>query len=296
MNFGMNHSPSGSPKSNQNSFQFSPSKTRRSESMEDLQLKLEIDKYNDIRNILYLKNKIITDTKQILPQRKDFKELMREKNEAELLEQQQKIDMDKMVNELERKVSGVQNVDAGRRNKYRDKKFLSSINFAIKGKKKSTLLDWYKVGKDIDLDTFNASKGFNSINDLRNNVSHSTPKEWKMTTSSNDFDTRPRINSQFLKSKRNQAPAEPSAYLIKPSFVKNPSFGSLAMHRKVKSEVPDISSNKEIGTLRFSTTHLPKVSVQDVRNRTEVAQSIKSGNTKIWRKVKRIGHKSNIFF
>ena len=40
---------------------------------EDLAIELEIDKLNDIKNIMYLKGKIITDTKQKLSLREDFK-------------------------------------------------------------------------------------------------------------------------------------------------------------------------------------------------------------------------------
>ena len=57
----------------------SPIKITTVSDPEDLELKLEVDKLNDIRNIMYLKGKIITDTKKTLPMRTDFQKLMKEK-------------------------------------------------------------------------------------------------------------------------------------------------------------------------------------------------------------------------
>ena len=83
----------------------------------DIELKLEIDKLNDIKNVMYLKSKIVLngelrhnliisdlDERHKLTLRNDFKKLMQEKNQAQMLEEQQRAEMERMAKELEKKV------------------------------------------------------------------------------------------------------------------------------------------------------------------------------------------------
>lgn len=60
---------------------------------EDLELKLKADQLNDMKNLMYLKGKIITGAKKILTNRYDYQKLIKEKKQSVLLAEKQMKEM-----------------------------------------------------------------------------------------------------------------------------------------------------------------------------------------------------------
>jgi hypothetical protein len=226
-NFALNLAPS------------SPSKSQRrngnNSDSEDLDMKLEIDRLNDIKNIMYLKGKIITDTKKIISNRNDFKVLMKEKKETEMLHEKQRLVMEKMADDFEKKFNNKMSPKHKDNVNYNNKnRQFSNMNFSINKRNKSSMKDFFLPNLE-DNDNHRSILIRNSK--LLNNFK---------TTCITDYDTRPRINPIVVKSKPRLSKMNSieavtpnnSSYLIKKGFALSGSISSNPFHKRVKSNVP----------------------------------------------------------
>jgi hypothetical protein len=154
---------------------------------EDLNMKLEIDKLNDIKNIMYLKSKIITDTKKIITNRPDYKKLMLEKNKKEILEEHQRLEVKKMLAADFINKKNYDTPPTPLQVQDKQQKLFINLNSIVDTKKKSSMRDFFLPLID--------KEGRNEFDHTTNTQLLSNFK----TTFETDFDTRPRINSTVAK-------------------------------------------------------------------------------------------------
>lgn len=229
------------------------------ENSEDLQMKLEVDRLNDIKNLLYLKGKIITDTKKMLSNRNDFKKLMREKSEADTIKQQQQKEMAKMVYELEKNLNPDGSpLSSPKKRSLNNSKFLSSLNLSITKRGRSTMKDFFNLDEESNIPSKNRSKRNSPIlSDFKTQIGI-------------DFDTRSRINSQIFRQKvRNEFneikfPVGPNGnpYIIKDKFLQP----GTSLHRRSNrkgsadtSEISKSSSQRILESAKVNNDPLPNV-------------------------------------
>lgn len=154
---------------------------------EDLNMRLEIDKLNDIKNIMYLKGKIITDTKKIITNRPEFKRLMLEKNKKELLEEHQRLEVKKILAADFDNKHNYNTPPTPLQVQDKQQKLFINLNNIVDTKKKSSMRDFFLPVID--------KEGRNEFDYTTNTQLLSNFK----TTFETDFDTQPRINSKVAK-------------------------------------------------------------------------------------------------
>lgn len=199
---------------------------------DDLQLKLEFDKYLKNKTTASHKN-LAPVNKSNLPLRNDFKMLMKEKNEQKMIEERQRQEMDRMYREFEKTIKFERSpVNSPKRKLQNTSRLFSNATFKIYSKQKSSMKDFFNPQET----------GFKS--ERRKNRNDAILSNFK-TQIGLDFDTKSRINTDVLRSISRKSllskdslpsPIETS-YLIKKEFVPKRPVGEIT-YRRIKSDTP----------------------------------------------------------
>ena len=174
---------------------------------------------------------------KMLPFRNDFKKLMKEKNEVEMLQEQQRLEMDNIAFELEKKMRHDESPISSPK-KSKNSWIFSNLNINFSTPHRTSMINFFNLKGN------SKNHGDSSAYSTRESPLLSNFK----TQVLDGFDTSQRINSNLLKSSRKlfkiEEDIEPTPYLIKNTFVKKGTNSQIGFHRQIKSEIPFI--NKEI--------------------------------------------------
>ena len=194
--------------------------------------------YFSKENLLLILNKMIQF-------RSDFKKVMKEKSEVEMMQEKQRLELDNIAFELERKMTHYESPISSPK-KSKNSFLFNNINMNFSTPQRTSMLNFFKL-KNSNL------QGIDNQYSTKESPLLSNFK----TQVFDGFDTSQRINSNMIKSSRKLFKIEEiqenhHPYLIKNTFIKKGTSSQVGLHRQIKSEVPFI--NKEMILDGFKST------------------------------------------
>jgi len=236
---------------------------------------LERDKFNDIKNVMFLKGKIITDTKKVLPLKKDFKMFIKQKNEEAILEEKRDKEMAKMVLDLEKKINNNNSPTPSSNMKSPIHSRFNSVNFDILAKKRSTLRDLFTSFKNLN-HSKPSLRGHNKV-----------LADFK-TKTINVSDTESRINAKTTKNVkrkefiRNKVRFEQQIdkYIIKNKFLPHGTGAQVNSHHRLRSQEFNDVDPDDKWTCTHQTLEVNRLPQVDSKKMTESQSMMKLYNSR----------------